>query len=626
MATQLALAGLSYLPGGGLLLSTVNTASSTTTSVLKAAWRTRTSTETTKRTSSASFFARSPSLGVDDSVDSTSSALPPFTPPASATSPPLRPLMLSTLRQNNRSPLVHGHPHHQHRSSASMGADVMMLGTTCSGCGSHVAVQVPPWMLSAMEASQQRHTDHYTAWHDDVDPHPYLAPPSGQPGAGFGARAPRLDGQPHRRARQVDWRGAVVHTAIGTARAIKASPIPGLILTFFRAMFAFVLLLDARFSLHQRAAIILSRFLEGLVEIEKEVGVMRGAGEALSIGWEATVKGIIAFAKADTSTNVYSRYDQPRKSSQPTTSIFTRQQQQPAPPSHPGSREQATSYFPPYQDTRAQARPADPGSLFGMPDYQRHVLSDRAGGGILVDSEEDSQLSSSSPRLGVDLDYSHETSCPPSPPHPSASSHAQPELAHPRPLRRTPMSSPALQSAYLAQSGHGGRNPAGLPTSASATFMTSSGSSSSGATATATAAYPFSAATSSTAETLLPPYDIAAHSAVASGRAGEGAGSKAYPRRSAAAASSHHDGRVPDLDGGGGGNALHLRHGRSRSGPDASGGGSGGLYLEPGGEGLAGVTAGGGGMPAPPPPSPVGSRAGWAGKAMLGLAERMKVI
>lgn len=58
-----------------------------------------------------------------------------------------------------------------------------------------------------------------------------------------------------------------------------------MILTFFRAMFAFALLLDARFSLHQRAAIILSRFLEGLVEIEKEVGVMRGAGEALSIGW-----------------------------------------------------------------------------------------------------------------------------------------------------------------------------------------------------------------------------------------------------------------------------------------------------------------------------------------------------
>lgn len=56
-------------------------------------------------------------------------------------------------------------------------------------------------------------------------------------------------------------------------------------MTFFRAMFAFALLLDARFSLHQRAAIILSRFLEGLVEIEKEVGVMRGAGEALSIGW-----------------------------------------------------------------------------------------------------------------------------------------------------------------------------------------------------------------------------------------------------------------------------------------------------------------------------------------------------
>lgn len=75
-------------------------------------------------------------------------------------------------------------------------------------------------------------------------------------------------------------------------------------------------MLDARFGLHQRAGVVLARFFEGVVEIEKEVGVMRNAGEALSIGWyvnysygersgraeadgrsahgrEATVKGII---------------------------------------------------------------------------------------------------------------------------------------------------------------------------------------------------------------------------------------------------------------------------------------------------------------------------------------------
>lgn len=175
------------------------------------------------------------------------------------------------------------------------------------------------------------------------------------------------------------------------------------------------------------------------------------------------------------------------------------------------------------------------------------------------------------------------------------------------------MSSPALQSAYLAQSG-GNRNPAGLPTSASATFGASSSSSSS----SMMPAYPFLA--SSPTETLLPPYDVA--STAATGRAG----TKPHPlHHSAVVAGSSSSYGTTD----GGSGALHLRHHRSRSGPgntqggDGGGGGGGGLYLEPGGELLS---SGGGAVPGPPPPSPVGSRAGWAGKAMLGLAERMKVI
>ncbi|TKA58539.1 hypothetical protein B0A53_00280 [Rhodotorula sp. CCFEE 5036] len=608
MATQLALAGLSYLPGGGLLISTVNTASSTTTSVLKSAWtgRPSTSTSTTRRTSGSTFFARSPSVGYEDSsLESASSLLAPSTPPPPATSPPLRPLMLSTLRQHRTTT----HHHHHQRSSVSMGGpDVMMLGTTCSGCGTHVQVQVPPWMLTAIEGSQHRYSD---TWRDDQDHH-YHHSSSGPPGA----RAPRIEGQqqPYRRPRQADWRSTIVHTAIGTAHAIKASPIPGLILTFFRAMFAFALLLDARFSLHQRAAVILSRFLEGLVEIEKEVGVMRGAGEALSIGWEATVKGIIAFAKADSFANTYSTHDQPRKTSQPTTSIFTRQQ----PSSQHNSRESAqqSSYFPPYHETHTYtaAKPAEPAPFFNTSgDYPRHAFSSGQGGGVLLaDSEEDEQVSTSSPRLGVDLDYSHETSCPPSPPPPPSTStaHGRAEMAHPRPLRRTPMSSPALQSAYLAQSG-GSRNPTGLPTSASATFGASSSSS------MMTTTYPFLASSSSPTETLLPPYEP-------TGRAG----TKPHPLHHSAVAAGSSSSSYGTTDGGGGGGALHLRHHRSRSGPGNThggddGGGGGLLYLAPGGELLSN---GGGAMPGPPPPSPVGSRAGWAGKAMLGLAERMKVI
>lgn len=171
------------------------------------------------------------------------------------------------------------------------------------------------------------------------------------------------------------------------------------------------------------------------------------------------------------------------------------------------------------------------------------------------------------------------------------------------------MSSPALQSAYLAHSegNASSRNPAGLPTSASATFGASSSS--------MMPSYPFLASSSPT-DTLLPPYDVAA-AAAATGRA-----TKPHPlHHSAVAGSSSYD----STDGGGG--ALYQRHHRSRSGPGNTQGGDGsggGLYLEPrGGEPLS---TGGAAMPGPPPPSPAGSRAGWAGKAMLGLAERMKVI
>ncbi|GAA5993409.1 hypothetical protein JCM10908_002654 [Rhodotorula pacifica] len=645
LGTQLALAGLSYLPGGGLLISGVNTAA-TTTSVLKSAWtggRTSTATKRKSRPTS-SLFTRSlsPSLAYDHhaalEADSSSSS-PPCTPPSSATSPPLRPLMLSTLRhqqQQQRTPMQyhHGHGHGQRGGST----DMMMLGTTCHGCGSHVAVQVPPWMLNAIESNQHPH--YAPAWRGAGGDEVEYPPP-------VGARAARTleGGRPYaQRTSKVDWRETVVHTAIGTAHAIKASPIPGLLLTFFRAAFAFLLLLDARFSLHQRAAIILSRFLEGLVEIEKEVGVMRGAGEALSIGWEATVRGIIAFAKSDssssTSTNSQATYtyEQPRKSSQPTTSIFTRQQpQQPLAPSattattHHDLREQSTSYFPPYHDPHARAHHPHA--------YPMTATAESAQTFFEEGGEADHLSSGSPPRVGVDLDYSHETSCPPSPPpilgQPSAAGLPRSmssgggglEFAHPRPLRRTPMSSPALQSAYLAQQSRNHPMPP-LPTSASTHFVPSSSSSTSTTSISASSSsigmsatnylpfLPSSSSASSEAETLLPPYDLAASAATVTATSGGGR-SKAYPRHSAGATVpdgfSHSTVASVNPE-----SNLHLRRQRSRSGPGQA---QAQPYLDP-----LGIGGGAALVPAPPPPSPVGSRAGWAGKAMLGLAERMKVI
>jgi len=51
--------------------------------------------------------------------------------------------------------------------------------------------------------------------------------------------------------------------------------------------------LDRRFELHQRLAAMVIAILEGLVEIEREVGLLRKGGEGLSVLWEAFVKGSI---------------------------------------------------------------------------------------------------------------------------------------------------------------------------------------------------------------------------------------------------------------------------------------------------------------------------------------------
>lgn len=194
----------------------------------------------------------------------------------------------------------------------------MELGTTCGGCGAHVAVEVPRWMLSAIEGA---HTYSPPTPAHSFAPLDAVAARAAASGGWYtgpddlAARAPAKHARRATFAPRIDWRETIVHGAIGTARTIKASPvspvkaekvaagdgklilrllpppppsaaqIPGLVLTFFRALFAFMLLLDARFGLHQRAGVVLARFFEGVVEIEKEVGVMRNAGEALSIGW-----------------------------------------------------------------------------------------------------------------------------------------------------------------------------------------------------------------------------------------------------------------------------------------------------------------------------------------------------
>ncbi|BGP56237.1 hypothetical protein JCM8202v2_003851 [Rhodotorula sphaerocarpa] len=284
----------------------------------------------------------------------------------------------------------------------------MELGTTCGGCGAHVAVEVPRWMLSAIEGA---HTYSPPTPAHSFAPLDAVAARAAASGGWYtgpddlAARAPAKHARRATFAPRIDWRETIVHGAIGTARTIKASPIPGLVLTFFRALFALMLLLDARFGLHQRAGVVLARFFEGVVEIEKEVGVMRNAGEALSIGWEATVKGIIAFAKPEPAASAAPAPPQT------TATIFTRQQHE-TPRPGPAFGHPETSYFPPFRTEHiheasepASRSPAAAGGLFGARQQQEvhRLLPAHSTGPSWMTTALDESLES--PGLGVD--YTH---------------------------------------------------------------------------------------------------------------------------------------------------------------------------------------------------------------------------
>ncbi|BGP48786.1 hypothetical protein JCM10450v2_004662 [Rhodotorula kratochvilovae] len=208
-----------------------------------------TSTRAASRPSPASaFFAREPA---------------PSPPSSTARSHP------SSARDLERR---HHDVHHAPAPARGASEMELRLSTTCTACGEPVAVEVPRWIIAAMEGAQHV--------------------------SGAMHREERVRGHGARGDSAAEWREWVVQGVVNTARAVKASPIPGMILSCVQTLFAVLLYLDERFSIHQRIALMLGAFFEGLVEIEKEVGIMRSAGEALSIGWEATVKGVIAFAKA----------------------------------------------------------------------------------------------------------------------------------------------------------------------------------------------------------------------------------------------------------------------------------------------------------------------------------------
>ena len=77
------------------------------------------------------------------------------------------------------------------------------LSTNCTACGEPVAVEVPRWILAAMEGAQQQQQQHL------------LSGPAYREDRGRGAPS----------SAAAEWRERVVSGAVGAAHAVKASPV-----------------------------------------------------------------------------------------------------------------------------------------------------------------------------------------------------------------------------------------------------------------------------------------------------------------------------------------------------------------------------------------------------------------
>ncbi|KAK4701891.1 hypothetical protein P7C70_g4337, partial [Phenoliferia sp. Uapishka_3] len=189
------------------------------------------------------------------------------------TSPPLAGEFTSSMPLPSEAP---------RRSGSRTREPALQLSTSCENCGDRVDVVLPPWLTSALEDSRGRSGRDYQH---------YSQPPKNE------------------------WRDGVVGTAVQMAQAVKASPLPGLLWEFALKVFAFMAFLNVRYNLVERAVVILSIIFEGLLEVEKEAGLFRSAGELISVLWEATIKSAITLARAEPAGHQFSPYTSHAKSS-----------------------------------------------------------------------------------------------------------------------------------------------------------------------------------------------------------------------------------------------------------------------------------------------------------------------
>ncbi|GAA6005598.1 hypothetical protein JCM11491_003695 [Sporobolomyces phaffii] len=143
----------------------------------------------------------------------------------------------------------------------------LRLSTDCSACGARVSLDVPKWISDAVQLAQTTPDYHDRCHQDDRNET-----------GGETARA---------------LRSLVVAGAVNFAVAVKTSPVLPIVFAALQTFAAFLVYLDAQFALRERATLAATEVAMGIVEIEKELGVLRNAGEGLSIAWEALVKGVI---------------------------------------------------------------------------------------------------------------------------------------------------------------------------------------------------------------------------------------------------------------------------------------------------------------------------------------------
>ncbi|GAA5891086.1 hypothetical protein JCM5296_007372 [Sporobolomyces johnsonii] len=291
----------------------------------------------------------------------------------------------------------------------------LKLATECAACGTRVAVEVPRWIVDAMEGQSGDLCDGSCRYDEQGG------------GNGHGKAA--------------EWRESIVGGAVGVARAVRASPIPAIVFTFFKAFVAFAIYLDGRFSLHQRLAVLIATFFEGLVEVEKELGLLRNAGEGLSIGWEALVKGVIALGKGDPPPS------QARAPHEPAPYAAGR-----APPHALTSQQLHLHHLEYFNSPSAHPHSFPPSPAASRTPSSHHYPVDPSF--QASHSYDDSRVRTTTNTDSGDEDTLVETHASRMQHSPSSSSAARMEnrdrLDSPRPLRRMPFSSPMLQTSYLA--------------------------------------------------------------------------------------------------------------------------------------------------------------------------------